>query len=99
MRVESDLDMGRIILQNKGNLVAGGLFRPPGFEQGTKYPAIVVTHPFGAVKEQALAAYAELLAAQGFITLVFDASYQGESGGEPHVSELPAVIPHVVGRA
>jgi uncharacterized protein len=35
--------------------------------------------------------YAKLLAAKGFITLVFDASYQGESGGEPHFSEFPAM--------
>jgi len=83
--------MERVTFQNKGNTVVGNLFKPAGFEQGTKYPAIVVTHPFGAVKEQVPATYAELLAAQGFITLVFDASYQGESGGEPHFSELPAV--------
>jgi fermentation-respiration switch protein FrsA (DUF1100 family) len=83
--------MERVTFQNKGNTVAGNLFKPADFEQGTKYPAIVVTHPFGAVKEQVPTTYAELLAAQGFITLVFDASYQGESGGEPHFSELPAV--------
>jgi fermentation-respiration switch protein FrsA (DUF1100 family) len=83
--------MERVTFQNKGNTVVGNLFKPAGFEQGTKYPAIVVTHPFGAVKEQVPTTYAELLAAQGFITLVFDASYQGESGGEPHFSELPAV--------
>ncbi|HKT02714.1 MAG TPA: alpha/beta hydrolase [Rugosimonospora sp.] len=83
--------MERITFQNKGNTVVGNLFKPDGFEQGTTYPAIVVTHPFGAVKEQVPTTYAQLLAAQGFITLVFDASYQGESGGEPHFSELPAV--------
>src|SRR5712691_8666954 len=82
--------MERVTFRNKGNTVVGSLFKPAGFEQGTKYPAIVVTHPFGAVKEQVPATYAELLTAQGFITLVFDASYQGESGGEPHFSELPA---------
>jgi hypothetical protein len=48
-----------------------------------------VTHPFGAVKEQVPTTYANLLAEQGFITLVFDASYQGESGGEPHFSDFP----------
>jgi fermentation-respiration switch protein FrsA (DUF1100 family) len=66
--------MERVTFQNKGNTVVGNLFTPAGFEQGTKYPAIVVTHPFGAVKEQVSTTCAELLAAQGFITLVFDAS-------------------------
>ena len=83
--------MERVTFQNKGNTVVGNLFKPEGFEQGMRYPAIVVTHPFGAVKEQVPTTYARLLAAQGFITLVFDASYQGESGGEPHFSEFPAV--------
>ncbi|MEY9842566.1 alpha/beta hydrolase [Streptacidiphilus sp. EB103A] len=82
--------MERITFQNKGNTVVGNLFRPDGFQQGTRYPAIVVTHPFGAVKEQVSTTYAKLLSAQGFVTLVFDASYQGESGGEPHFSEFPA---------
>ena len=82
--------MERIIFQNKGNTVVGNLLKPVGFEQGTKYPAVVVTHPFGAVKEQVPTTYAKLLAKQGFITLVFDASYQGESGGEPHFSEFPS---------
>ncbi|MGX9885522.1 alpha/beta hydrolase [Streptomyces sp. NPDC002276] len=83
--------MDRVTFTNKGNTVVGDLFKPTGFEQGTKYPAIVVTHPFGAVKEQVPTTYAKLLAEQGFVTLVFDASYQGESGGEPHFSEFPAV--------
>ena len=82
--------MERVTFQNKGNTVVGGLFRPAGFTQGTKYPAIVATHPFGAVKEQVPTTYAKLLAEQGFIALVFDASYQGESGGEPHFSEFPS---------
>ncbi|MBK3565726.1 alpha/beta hydrolase [Streptomyces sp. MBT62] len=83
--------MDRVTFVNKGNTVVGNLFKPAGFEQGTKYPAVVVTHPFGAVKEQVPTTYAKLLAEQGFVTLVFDASYQGESGGEPHFSEFPAV--------
>ncbi|MGW7426065.1 alpha/beta hydrolase [Streptomyces sp. NPDC054813] len=82
--------MERVTFQSKGNTVVGNLFKPEGFEQGTKYPAIVVTHPFGAVKEQVPTTYAKLLAVQGFITLVFDASYQGESGGEPRFSDFPS---------
>ncbi|MCZ0987812.1 alpha/beta hydrolase [Streptomyces diastatochromogenes] len=91
--------MEQVTFQNKGNTVVGNLFKPAGFEQGTTYPAIVVTHPFGAVKEQVSSTYAELLAAQGFITLVFDASYQGESGGEPHFSEFPSARVEDIRRA
>lgn len=91
--------MDRITFDNKGNTVVGNLFRPDGFEQGTKYPAIVITHPFGAVKEQVSTTYAKLLSAQGFVTLVFDASYQGESGGEPHFSEFPSARTEDIRRA
>jgi fermentation-respiration switch protein FrsA (DUF1100 family) len=42
--------MERVAFQNKGNTVVGNLFKPDGADQGTRYPAIVVTHPFGAVK-------------------------------------------------
>ena len=62
--------MERVTFQNKGNTVVGDLFKPAGAEPGTQYPAIVVTHPFGAVKEQVPTTYAKLLTEQGFITLV-----------------------------
>jgi fermentation-respiration switch protein FrsA (DUF1100 family) len=94
-----DKQMERVTFQNKGNTVAGSLFKPDGAGQGTKYPAIVVTHPFGAVKEQVPATYAKLLAGQGFITLVVDASCQGESGGEPHFSEFPSARVEDIRRA
>ena len=82
--------MERVTFPNRGNTVAGNLFTPAGSGAGSKYPAIVVAHPFGAVKEQVSTLYAGKLTEQGFITLVFDASYQGESGGEPHFTEIPA---------
>lgn len=82
--------MDRVTFLNKGNTVVGNLFKPADFDEGRTYPAIVVTHPFGAVKEQVSTLYAEKLTEQGYITLAFDASYQGESGGEPHFSEIPA---------
>lgn len=70
--------------------MAGNLFLPPEFDDQSVYPALVTVHPGGGVKEQTAGLYAARLAEQGFIALAFDASYQGESGGEPHHLEDPA---------
>ncbi|MFB6888574.1 alpha/beta hydrolase [Kitasatospora sp. NPDC056327] len=70
--------------------MAGNLFLPEGFDPDGSYPAVVTVHPGGGVKEQTAGLYAAELAAQGFVTLAFDASYQGASGGEPHFLEDPA---------
>lgn len=78
-----------VTFQNGTIQMAGDLYLPAGFEESKKYPALVTVHPGGGVKEQTAGLYAQNLANQGFVTLAFDASYQGESGGEPRLLEDP----------
>jgi len=69
--------------------VAGNLFTPKALGADKKYPAIIVGHPMGAVKEQSANLYAQKLAEQGFITLAIDLSFWGESEGHPRNAVLP----------
>src|SRR3954470_13643572 len=63
--------------------IAGNLFVPKDANRGAKYPAIVVGHPMGAVKEQSADLYATKMAERGFVTLSLDLPFWGESEGEP----------------
>lgn len=86
--------MKKIHFQNTNDqtiTMAAALYLPDGFDEAQTYPAIVVSHPGGGVKEQTAGTYAERLAMHGFVTIAYDASYQGESGGLPRQLENPHV--------
>ena len=71
--------------------VVGNLFLPKSMKEREKYPAIIVGHPMGAVKEQSANLYATKMAERGFVTLSIDLSFWGESEGEPRNAVLPEV--------
>lgn len=86
--------MGKITFTNTNNpaiTMAAVISYPDDFDESRVYPAIVVSHPGGGVKEQTAGTYAAKLADRGFITIAYDASYQGESTGEPRQLENPHV--------
>lgn len=72
-----------------GITLVGDLYTPKD-SQG-QLAAIAISGPFGAVKEQASGLYAQTLAERGFVTLAFDPSYTGESGGEPRNVASPDI--------
>ena len=72
-----------------GFTLAADLYEPK--EAGGKLAAIAVCGPFGAVKEQAAGLYAQTMAERGFLTIAFDPSFTGESGGEPRYMASPDI--------
>ena len=70
--------------------LTGDLYTPLNLKD-EKLPAIAISGPFGAVKEQVSGRYAQTLAERGFVTLAFDPSYTGESGGEPRDVASPDI--------
>ena len=84
------VDHIKISFQNRyGISLAADLYKPKK-HQG-KYAAIAVAGPYGAVKEQASGLYAQMMAEKGFLTIAFDPSFTGESGGEPRFVGSPEI--------
>ncbi|OJV74678.1 MAG: alpha/beta hydrolase [Bacteroidia bacterium 44-10] len=69
--------------------VVANVYTPANYNASQKYPAIIIAHPNGGVKEQVAGLYAQRLAEQGYITITADASYQGGSGGTPRNVDKP----------
>lgn len=80
----------KVTFKNRyGITLAADLYIPKNAK--SKLAAIVISGPFGAVKEQSSGLYAQTMAERGFITLAFDPSYTGESGGEPRNVASPDI--------
>lgn len=76
-------------LNRYGITLAADMYRPKGATG--RLPAIAVCGPFGAVKEQAAGLYAQEMAGRGFLTIAFDPSFTGESGGTPRYMTSPDI--------
>lgn len=84
------IDHKKVTFCNRyGITLAADMYTPK--TAGGKLPAIAVSGPFGAVKEQASGLYAQTMAERGFLTIAFDPSFTGESGGEPRYMASPDI--------
>ena len=81
----------KVQFKNRYGITLVGDLYSPKEKKADKLAAIAVAGPFGAVKEQASGLYAQTMAERGFITLAFDPSYTGESGGEPRNVASPDI--------
>jgi fermentation-respiration switch protein FrsA (DUF1100 family) len=84
------VDHKKVTFKNRyGIELAADMYTPKG--ANGKLPAIAVSGPFGAVKEQSSGLYAQHMAERGFLTIAFDPSFTGESGGEPRRMASPDI--------
>lgn len=86
----SKVNIHRVNYTIDGIQVVANVYTPAGYSAKGSYPAIVVAHPNGGSKDQVAGLYAQRLAEAGFVTLAFDARFQGESGGQPRRTDKPA---------
>jgi len=75
-----------------GIVVAADMYLPKDLDRSRKHAALVIGTPYGGVKEQGAGIYAQTMAERGFVTIAFDESYNGESGGEPRRVSSPDIF-------
>ncbi len=91
--LDSSIEAKEVRFQNRyGFEIAGHMYLPKGFDVNGQYKAVVVTGPFGAVKEQASGLYAQEMAKNGYVAVAFDPSMTGESSGERRNMGSPEIF-------
>lgn len=91
-KIYTNIEMKQVKFTNRfGIEIAGHLYLPADYSN-KKNPALVVSGPFGAVKEQASGLYAQEMALNGFVALAFDPSFTGESGGNVRNTSSPDIF-------
>ena len=89
-KLDESIEHKKVIFKNHfGIELVADMYRLKGIKG--KLPAISICGPFGAVKEQSSGLYAMEMAKRGFLTIAFDPSFTGESGGEPRYTNSPDI--------
>ncbi len=89
----NSVDHEKVSYKNRfGITVSADKYLPKGLDKSKKHPAILVGTPYGGVKEQGAGIYAQTMAERGFVTIAFDESYNGESGGQPRRVSSPDIF-------
>lgn len=86
---ENEVQIHPITYQLNGIKIASNIYTPKNYSKDKRYPAIVIAIPNGAVKEQAAGLYGQRLAEKGYITIVSDCMFFGESEGMPRQQDIP----------